>query len=157
MYPESSEGLNRETKEAIYFFTTAFHPFDNFSAHAISLWGRLFPTAEHAFQWKKFSITAPDIAEKIFVARSPHAVKLISDRLKDKIPTDWHSIKVGVMEEVLRAKVDQHEDVKELLLKTGSRTIVENSPVDRFWGSGAEGTGQNKVGEIYMKIRKSLV
>ena len=156
MYPASSNGLNKETENTVYFFTTAFHPLDNFSAHSIRLWGKDFPTAEHAFQWKKFSTNHPDIAAAILSAKSPHLVKEISNANKDKQPETWHKDKVGVMEEILRAKTEQHEDVQETLRKTGSRKIIENSPVDSFWGIGAEGNGKNVVGEIWMKIRDPL-
>jgi len=156
MYPVSSEGLNKETKEAVYFFTTAFYPLDNFSAHAVQIWGQNFPTAEHAFQWKKFSIVRPDIAEKILTASSPHAVKQISDANKNEQPATWKDEKVSIMEEILKAKASQHEDVGEILKKTSNREIVENSPVDRFWGIGPNKDGQNIVGKIWMKIRETL-
>lgn len=153
MYPVSSDGLNKETKDAVYFFTPAFYPLDNFSAHAVNIWGRIFPTAEHAFQWKKFFEIEPDIAERIFTAGSPHAVKKISEANKTKIPEDWKNLRVEVMEQILKAKVSQHEDVGDALIRTGKRTIVENSPVDSFWGIGPNQKGENMVGKIFMKIR----
>jgi ribA/ribD-fused uncharacterized protein len=156
MYPVSSNDLNRETNDAVYFFTTAFHPLDNFSAHAIHLWGKDFPTAEHAFQWKKFSVSAPDVASAILSAKSPDAVKKISDARKDQIPATWQDVKVSIMEEILQAKAGQHEDVRDTLTKTGNRKIIENSPVDSFWGIGPDGDGKNVVGRIWMKIRDSL-
>jgi len=156
MYPVSSDGLNKETNDAVYFFTTAFHPLDNFSAHAISIWGKEFSTGEHAFQWKKFSASHPQIAEAIFSAKSPHAVKKISDVSKEKQPISWGNEKIAIMEEILRAKASQHEDVREILKKTGKRKIIENSPVDSFWGAGPDGNGKNIVGEIWMEIRASL-
>ena len=57
------------------------------------------------------------------------------------------------MEQILRAKAEQHEEVREVLRKTGNRTIIENSPVDSFWGVGSDGKGENMVGKIWMKIR----
>ena len=156
MYPDSSQDLNKDTDEAIYFFTPVFYPFDNFSAHSVNIWGIKFPTAEHAFQWKKFSISAPEIAQKILSANSPQQVKKISDSHKEKMPKNWHEIKVKIMEEIFRAKAQQHEDVQEKLAKTGKRTIIENSPVDSFWGIGSDGKGQNMVGKIWMKIRQDL-
>lgn len=156
MYPVSSNDLNKETDEAVYFFTTAFHPLDNFSAHVIHLWDQEFPTAEHAFQWKKFSVVASDVANAILSSKSPDAVKKISNTHKDQTPETWHAEKVSVMEEILHAKTAQHEDVREILLKTGGRRIVENSPVDSFWGIGPNGNGKNVVGEIWTKIRDSL-
>jgi ribA/ribD-fused uncharacterized protein len=156
VYPVSSKDLNRETDEVVYFFTGAFYPLDNFSAHAIRLWHKDFPTAEHAFQWKKFSTSAPDIADAVLSAKSPDAVKKISDAHKDKTPKTWNDEKIGIMEEVLRTKAEQHEDVREILRRTGGRRIVENSPLDSFWGIGPSGDGKNIVGEIWVKIRDSL-
>ncbi len=153
MYPISSNNLNYETDTEVYFFTTAFHPLDNFSAHEIRIWDTTFPTVEHAFQWKKFSASHPKIAEEILVASSPDAVKKISDTNKHLQPSTWKEEKVSAMEQILNAKADQHEDVKEVLKKTGTRTIIENSPVDNFWGIGPEGEGKNMVGKIWMSIR----
>jgi hypothetical protein len=56
-----------------------------------------------------------------------------------------------------RMKAEHHEDVREILRKTGKRKIIENSPVDDFWGIGPEGVGKNIVGEIWMKIRDDLL
>jgi len=156
MYPTSDEGLNKETTGTVYFFTPAFHPLDNFSAHELHLWGKDFKTAEHAFQWKKFSVSHPDIAEEIYLAKSPHLVKEISDRNKDKQPADWANDKVFVMEEILKAKTMQHKDVHDTLKRTRDKVIVENSPVDSFWGSGPQGDGKNMVGKIWMQIRDYL-
>jgi len=55
--------------------------------------------------------------------------------------------------------------LKEILLGTGSKVIVEASPSDRIWGIGfdaeyAEGReeewGANKLGEALMRVRKKL-
>lgn len=156
MYPDTDEQLNCATDDTVYFFTPAFHPLDNFSAHAVELWGMLFPTSEHAYQWKKFSSNRSDIAEQILLARSPDAVKMISDPNISNQPEDWNEHRVAVMEEVLRAKAQQHQDVRDVLKKTGSRTIVENSPVDNFWGCGSDGQGENLIGKLWMKIRDEL-
>ena len=156
MYPESSDGLNRETDIAIYFFTTTFSCFSNFSSHAVQIWTRKFNTSEHAFQWKKFSEAAPDIAEKIFNAGSAEAAKRITIANRNKTPQDWDTRKVDVMREVLAAKLAQHEDVREQLLKTGTRDIVENALADGFWGNGPDGKGENWVGKIWMELREKL-
>lgn len=156
MYPKSNKDLNKETDNAVYFFTPAFHPLDNFSAHVINIWDKEFSTAEHAFQWKKFSETDAEIADKILEAKSPHLVKEISDANKSNQPSDWHDRKVSVMEEILKAKAEQHKDVREILKKTGNKEIIENSPVDNFWGIGLDGQGKNMVGKIWMKIRNEV-
>ncbi len=156
MYPTSSEGLNKETDEAVYFFTPAFHPLDNCSAHTVRLWGMTFSTVEHAFHWRKFFIAQPDVASAIFDAPSPHAAMEITHKHKAEVPSTWYDERVAVMEEILTAKAVQHDDVRDALRRTGTRTIIENSPVDSFWGAGADGKGENMVGKIWMKIRDSL-
>ncbi|PIQ68342.1 MAG: hypothetical protein COV91_04665 [Candidatus Taylorbacteria bacterium CG11_big_fil_rev_8_21_14_0_20_46_11] len=154
MLPLSSEGLNKETAEAVFFYTPAFDALNNFSAHTVDIWGKHFPTAEHAFQWKKFSDIAPDIAEKILHAGCPEDAQRIAHQNKASQPSDWQEIKVGVMEEILRAKLAEHETVRETLIRSGNRTIVENSPTDSFWGCGPNGDGKNMMGVLWMKIRK---
>lgn len=151
-----SENLNEETEDAIYFFTPAFYALDNFSAHTVNIWGIAFPTSEHAYQWKKYSVSRPDIARKVLEATSAHDAKVIADQNKDNFPLLWHQEKVAVMEEILQAKAAQHEDVRKKLIKSGKRSIVENSPVDNFWGIGPDGKGENMVGKIWMKVRESL-
>ncbi len=61
-------GFNKETEDAIYFYTPAFDALNNFSAHTVELWGTLFPTAEHAFQWKKFSEVDRTLARHVLEA-----------------------------------------------------------------------------------------
>ena len=60
------------------------------------------------------------------------------------------------MTEIVRAKVQRNEDVKEMLLGTGNKSIIENSPADDFWGVGKDGTGQNQMGKILMKVREEI-
>ena len=36
------------------------------------------------------------------------------------------------------------------------REIIENSPVNSFWGNGPDDNGQNMVGKIWMEIRKEI-
>lgn len=152
MYPNSDLELNYEDEHTISFFTGPFTPFDNFSAHTVTIWGKCFNTAEHAFQWKKFSETEPSIADAIFKAGSPWQVKKISRTSENRLQ-DWNKLKVQFMQEIIAAKVLQHEDVKNMLLATRGKRIIENSPTDSFWGVGLDGKGQNMMGKILMEIR----
>jgi N-glycosidase YbiA len=60
---------------------------------------------------------------------------------------------VEPVEEILRAKLAQHTEAQEALIKSGDEEIVEESPTDYFWGAGADGSGQNMLGKVWMKIR----
>jgi ribA/ribD-fused uncharacterized protein len=156
MYPDSDKDLNKETNKEIYFFTPAFHPLDNFSAHSIKVWGHNFPTVEHAFHWKKFSKIDSRIARQILMAKSPYIVKQISEKNKNIVPESWHKEKLSVMKKLLTLKTRQHIDVQMILRKTKNKDLIENSPVDSFWGIGPKNNGQNIVGKIWMEIRDSI-
>lgn len=156
MYPSSDQNLNYETDEAVYFFTTAYDPFSNWSPHQVKIWGKTFPTLEHAYHFKKFENTAPKVAEQIMNAPSPWAANRVSRKHENKRSADWDEIKLAIMEELAVAKFTQHEDAQSCLHKTGSKLIVENSPWDNYWGSGSGGGGKNMMGMILMKVRDKL-
>ena len=137
----------------MYFFTPAFDALNNFSAHTVELWDKRFPTAEHAYQWKKYNEVRPDIAKRILSAGCPEDAQRIAHEHKPEQPKDWHERKVGVMEEILRAKLAQHETVRDAVKRSGSRKIIENSAADDFWGCGKTGSGKNIVGVLWMKLR----
>ncbi|MFZ2252864.1 MAG: NADAR family protein [Minisyncoccia bacterium] len=151
---ENVSDYNRETEDAVYFFTPRFYALDNFSAYSVDLWGNKFPTSEHAYQWRKYSDFHPNIANDILSATSAYATKKIADANKEKA-TATQDERVVFMEIILRAKTKQHDKVKRTLLETGERLIIENAPHDEFWGIGS-GTGQNMLGKIWMKLRDEI-
>lgn len=71
---------------------------------------------------------------------------------------DWDSVKVGLMEGIIRAKFTQNVGLAEKLTATGDRELVEgNSWHDLFWGAdGKTLEGENHLGRILMKIRDEL-
>jgi N-glycosidase YbiA len=136
----------------INFYTPEFYVFNNFSAHAIEFRGKLYPTCEHAYQAAK--CTDPQGQEEIRNARSPiQAKRLANETYKAARDPDWGNKKVAVVEEILRAKLAQHPEAQEALRESGDEEIIENSPTDYFWGIGADGSGQNMLGRLWMKIR----
>lgn len=72
--------------------------------------------------------------------------------------SDWEAVKVTVMEEIVRAKFTQNEDLKWRLLTTGDACLEEgNTWHDTFWGVDAKtGEGLNHLGRILMKVRDEL-
>jgi ribA/ribD-fused uncharacterized protein len=140
---------------SVSFFTTPFHPLDNSSAHAIEFERKLYPTAEHAYQVAK--CTSPEGKEAICLARSPiQARKLANDDYKPAQDPQWASKKIEVMEKILRSKLEQHPEVQEALRRTETEQIFQDYPTDFFWGRGKDGTGQNQLGKLWVKIRAEL-
>ena len=57
---------------------------------------------------------------------------------------------------MMRAKVTQHEEMKNLLLSTGTPRLVEHTTNDSYWGDGGDGSGRNMLGVILMELRAEL-
>jgi ribA/ribD-fused uncharacterized protein len=78
---------------------------------------------------------------------------LANDIYKAAKDPEWGKKKVALVEEILRAKLAQHSEARAALAESGDEEIIEDSPTDYFWGAGADGTGQNKLGKLWMKLR----
>lgn len=128
--------------------------FSNFSPHPIELGGKLWPTSEHYFQAQKFEDVQQQ--EAIRAVKSPMIAARMGRNRNKKLRADWESIKVSIMAEAVRAKFTQHPDLRAILLDTGDALIVEHTVRDSFWGDGGDGSGQNVLGKILMRIRAEI-
>jgi len=73
-----------------------------------------------------------------------------------KVLHSWEEIKERVMYEGLVAKFTQNKSLEKLLISTGELILVENSPVDYYWGNGRNKDGKNRLGFLLMKLRTEL-
>lgn len=129
--------------------------FSNLFLRPIEFEGRIYPTSEHAYQAGK--ARKPAVREWILSAPTPALAAMAAHGLYvwDVVP-DWAQTKFDRMRAVLRAKFDQHADLCELLLSTGSARLVEagtvNNAVNRLWGE-VDGKGENMLGVMLMELR----
>lgn len=145
---------NDSNKDKILFYEREYYMFSNFSSFSVEYDGVFWMTSEHAYQAAKF--TDSKIRKEIEDAKSSHdAFKIARGHSNDYKP-DWYDIRVNIMKDIVRAKTDQHTHIKEKLLETNTKEIVENSPVDDFWGWGANKDGRNELGKIWMEIREEI-
>lgn len=132
--------------------------FSNLFRCEVEFEGRVYATAEHAYQAGKAA--KPAVREWILQAPTPALAAMAAHGLYtwDIVP-NWASIKIDRMRAVLRAKFSQHENLQQLLLGTGSRRLVEvgttNNAVNRFWGE-VNGKGENTLGKLLMELREEL-
>ena len=141
----------------IYFYSTREEPygcFSNFSPHGFMLNELWWHTSEHYFQAQKFVGTP--YAEQIRQVKAPKdAARMGRDR-KLPLRPDWEQVKDDIMRRGVLRKFETHADIRQVLLSTGDQLIVENSPIDYYWGCGADGSGKNRLGQILMEVRQIL-
>lgn len=140
----------------IYFYgqTDAYSEFSNFAPYGVEMEGAWWPTVEHYFQAQKFEY--PAYRDKIRKANRPKDAKALGLTRKLPLRSDWEAVKEEIMYAAVAKKFMTHATLKELLLSTGDAAIIENAPMDYFWGAGQDGTGQNKLGKILMRVRSEL-
>lgn len=116
-----------------------------------------WPTVEHYFQAAKFFTSDPTHAELILKCKTPTDAKRLGCDRRRKLRADWEDAKNGVMTRAITAKFDQHRTLRQWLIQTGDRVLVEDSKVDSIWGAGRDGHGQNRLGIILMGVRADAV
>ena len=147
------------TAEKIYFYK-AYDPygcFSNFSPHPVQCQGLHWDTVEHFYQAQKF-VTTPDAAiiPIIRAAPTPESAAALGRDPKYSPRHDWERVKQAVMWEGVLQKFMTHPKIAAILLSTGNAEIIEDSPVDYYWGCGVDGTGYNHLGKLLMKVRQHL-
>ena len=149
-----AEGIMKD--DYIGFYEREFFVFSNFSSFKVLFRGVLYTTSEHVYQSAKFIKTAPKVYKEICNSYSPHDAQKIAWANKDKQDPKFDDYKSELMEEIIRAKMEQNPYVKQKLLQTQDYIICEDSPKDSFWGIGEDRKGRNELGKLWMKLRSEL-
>lgn len=163
-----------------------YYEFSNFYPSSVEYNGKIYSTSEHLYQAQKFShneeymevIRNADTPAKVYAIANQRKTQYSSkwyvnknvygelkvndiiDRSKQlniSIRIDWDSVKDQVMRCVVFLKFSQNPQLKRLLLNTGNKYIIENSPRDSYWGCGKDGTGKNMLGIILMETRAGFL
>ncbi len=146
--------MNEDNTIKFYSEKGEYGEFSNFAQFPIKLKGKLWQTTEHYFQAQKFLGT--DHENKIRKAASPMQAAELGRTRKVKIRQNWDHIKDNVMYDALKAKFSQYNRLKELLISTGDKILIEHTENDSYWGDGGNGKGKNRLGILLMKLRTEL-
>lgn len=152
-----------------YVKDAPFYQLTNFSPNPVAIPNvRVFPTAEHAFHWYKFTndrdlqkeytqrvLDVPTTAKQALT----EATHLFS-RMPMPNRVEWNRRKFGVMKMILQCKFQPRTDLAAMLRSTQTATLVEDTAPattpEKEWGWGYDGTGENKLGIALMEIRNEL-
>jgi ribA/ribD-fused uncharacterized protein len=143
-----------------YRANDAFGEFSNFWWAEIEVDGRVWPTTEHYFQAAKFFHTDPGWARHVAQTGTPGQAARAGRSRAHPLDPRWESIKDDVMRRALLAKFTQHPDLRDLLLSTRGKFLVEHTRNDSYWGDGSNGRtrgrGVNRLGKLLNELRAVL-
>ena len=117
----------------------------------------VFPTVEHYYQAMKF-YASDERFKAILNIKNPDEARLLTKTSEYKIKrrSNFDEDKFNIMEKGLRAKFMQNPKAAEMLKSTGEAVLTKSCAVCYKCGFG-EGSGENRMGKILMKIRKEIL
>lgn len=127
---------------------------------------KMFNFSEQCFMYQKALLFNDfGVAEQILDETDVRKIKALGRKVKNFNNELWDKHKEDFMFNACYAKFSQNNELKDFLLSTGNREIVEASPVDNIWGisfssdkamENIDKWGQNLLGKTLMKVRAVL-
>jgi ribA/ribD-fused uncharacterized protein len=160
----------------IFFWGHTSKQGEGVGMHCFSQWyeapftvdGVAYPTAEHFMMAEKARLFGDEEARaRILAAGNPGAAKHYGREVRGFDDARWNNARRDVVVRGNEAKFGQNPALREFLLNTGDRVLVEASPVDRIWGIGLaagdaraedpeQWRGLNLLGFALMEVRARL-
>jgi ribA/ribD-fused uncharacterized protein len=168
--------VNAGEKLEYLFFWGHQRPKDGVTASCFSQWygapfvvdDQRYPTAEHFMMAEKAALFGDhEIGMQVLKADSPGAAKALGRKVRGFDEATWVDNRFGIVVRANTAKFAQNPELSQFLRQTGSRVLVEASPVDRIWGIGLAKDnekvntpklwrGLNLLGFALMQVRDAM-
>ena len=128
-----------------------------------------YKSAEHYMMAEKARLFDQyEMREKIIETKSPAAAKKLGRQVEKFNVNTWEENRFEIVKKANFYKFSQHPELKEFLLQTKKRILVEASPVDSIWGNGLpfdhdnasnpkKWRGLNLLGFALMGVRDELL
>ena len=166
-----------EQLEYVYFWGHRL-PSDNMAKQCFSQWfnssfndeeGVFFKTAEHYMMYHKAKTFKDDeLIPEILKADHPQEAKVLGRKVKNFDSNGWDSVCFDIVVKGNYLKFSQNPELKEYILSTGNKILVEASLYDKIWGIGMFEDdknivdpklwqGKNLLGFALMEARDQLI
>jgi len=139
--------------KSINFVESRWQYLSPFSAHEVELDGVVYKTAEHAYQTLRMEAAAQ---ESVRTTTSPLEAWRVAQKCKAEGLLNETVDRDELMEKIFRAKLTQHQDIRDILIESGDRELLKVYDTDYYWGTGADGSGENRMGKLWMKLRSEI-
>ena len=167
--PEEINGFKASTKKDgdITCFYGELNPFSNFHPVNFELDGTIYTSSEQFIQQQKAQLFGDRVTEaKIMSALNPLQCKKEGRNVRNFDQNNWNSNAKSLCLPGIKAKFEQNEWLRKLLLSTANEILAEAS-YDEVWGTGKsfyhkdctikdKWTSIGIVGEMLMEIRANL-
>lgn len=130
--------------------------------------GQIYPTAEHYMMAQKAALfNDTEMLENILVCKTPKEAKIFGRRVLNFDAAVWEEKRSQIVVDANLAKFSQNQAMKNFLLSSAPKVLVEASPRDRIWGIGmgkgnsdaldpSKWRGKNLLGFALMEVRDLL-
>jgi len=163
------ENSQVNNSDCIYFWRAdeAYGFLSNFFICPVLYNGIIFHSSEQVYMWLK----AKDFGDfescaKIAVAKTPKDAKILGRKVSGFNESEWERVRLERMHEALMCKFTANPSLKQSLLDTENKVLIEASPRDSIWGIGMDTKtatanfgkweGLNLLGQALMKVRDRL-
>jgi ribA/ribD-fused uncharacterized protein len=130
--------------------------------------GQNFPTSEHYMMAKKAVLFSDqEMLENILACKTPREAKAFGRKVRNFDAAVWEKQRSRIVVEANLAKFSQNQGMKDFLLASAPKILVEASPRDRIWGIGMgkgnsdaldprKWRGKNLLGFALLEVRDLL-
>lgn len=151
--------INKENKMVLFFKGNDMC--SNFYRYDFKYKNHTFNTSEQAFMWEKaMYFNDFEIANQILKTTHPNQAKSLGRKVKNYDDREWNCIRFNIMRDVVFAKIEQLNELKQFLIKHKKYTFVEASPYDEIWGvklsennpkilDSKQWRGENLLGQVF--------
>ena len=159
-----------------YVFFWSHRPAEKITKTCFSQWferdfvvnGYTYKCAEQYMMAQKAKLFGDEeIFQRILEVKTPKTMKDLGRKVKGFDSRVWNQHKFSIVVTGNLAKFSQNQDLKEFLLATDDKVLVEASPYDNVWGIQLKATdpravdptqweGENLLGFALMQVRELL-
>ena len=162
------EKFRRMEKLPMYKFFGRESFLSNFHFAEFTYRGIKYSSVEKYYQAEKCRFAGDRVTyHKIMRSNDPRIIKRLSKTIRGLNHVHWDMIKEAVMNRGVWAKFSQNPQLKNLLLATEDKMLVECNPFDRFYSAGLHKNspeiddpslwkGRNILGNILQEVRHRL-
>jgi hypothetical protein len=144
-------------------------PFSQWHLSKFNIDGIEYNCCEQYMMAEKVRMFNDNISLKeIMKSSNPKEQKKIGREVKGFIVDDWEKVARDIVYKGNWAKFTQNKKLKDILIQTKGKTLVEASPYDKIWGIGLDEKdpraldkekwlGKNWLGEVLTKVREDII